>query len=161
MRLIRLDSRRESSKSLRSDGFPLALANCQPNPVLSLRRDLIALLHLRDVDVYLVSGGFKSLIEPVAKELNIPIENVFANRLKFYFDGYVFAFEWLRIARPPEQFSCDGRCSVAIGFFDHILGRDGESKTKNICTQIQSINVENVVTMTSTFRLTAFKFSAI
>lgn len=52
-----------------------------------LHRDLVALLHLRGVDVYLVSGGFKSLIEPVAKELNIPIENVFANRLKFYFDG--------------------------------------------------------------------------
>lgn len=56
-------------------------------------KDLVALLHLRGVDVYLVSGGFKSLIEPVAKELNIELKNVFANRLKFFFDGTYAGFD--------------------------------------------------------------------
>lgn len=49
--------------------------------------ELVDLLKRRDVGVYLVSGGFESIITPVAKELGIPIENVFANRLKFYYDG--------------------------------------------------------------------------
>lgn len=44
-------------------------------------------LHSRDCDVYLVSGGFDTLIEPVAKELGIPARNIYANKLKFYFDG--------------------------------------------------------------------------
>lgn len=48
---------------------------------------LVEALQARDVDVYLVSGGFRSLIAPVAKMLNIPLENIFANRLKFFFDG--------------------------------------------------------------------------
>ena len=50
-------------------------------------RELVSKLHKRGVQVYLVSGGFQSLIAPVAQELDIPMENVFANRLKFYFDG--------------------------------------------------------------------------
>jgi len=50
-------------------------------------RELVSLLHSRDIDVYLVSGGFYTVIEPVAKELHIPVKNIFANRLKFYFDG--------------------------------------------------------------------------
>lgn len=45
------------------------------------------LLRSRDVDVYLVSGGFDTLIEPVARELNIPVENIYANKLKYFFDG--------------------------------------------------------------------------
>lgn len=44
-------------------------------------------LHERGVQVYLVSGGFRSLIEPVAELLGIPLTNIFANRLKFYFNG--------------------------------------------------------------------------
>jgi phosphoserine phosphatase len=47
----------------------------------------VTLLHYRNVDVYLVSGGFDTLIQPVAKELNIPQKNIYANRLKFFYDG--------------------------------------------------------------------------
>ncbi|XP_042213996.1 phosphoserine phosphatase-like [Homarus americanus] len=54
---------------------------------------LVAALQARDVDVYLVSGGFRSLIAPVAKMLNIPLENIFANRLKFFFDGEYGGFD--------------------------------------------------------------------
>lgn len=50
-------------------------------------RRLINCLHSRNVVVYLVSGGFKGLIEPVATELNIPLQNIYANRLKFYLNG--------------------------------------------------------------------------
>ncbi|CAH2237413.1 jg11268 [Pararge aegeria aegeria] len=48
--------------------------------------ELVKMLHERGVIVYLVSGGFRSLIEPVAEKLHIPPSNVYANRLKFYFN---------------------------------------------------------------------------
>lgn len=48
---------------------------------------LIALLHKRNVPVYLISGGFGCIIEPVAAALNISSQNVFANELLFYFNG--------------------------------------------------------------------------
>ncbi|XP_045621596.1 phosphoserine phosphatase [Procambarus clarkii] len=63
-------------------------------PILTRDIDrLVAALQARDVDVYLVSGGFVSLIAPVAKMLNIPLENIFANRLKFFFDGEYGGFD--------------------------------------------------------------------
>lgn len=49
--------------------------------------DLIQCLHKSKIHVYLISGGFRSIILPKAKELGIPAENIFANRLMFYFDG--------------------------------------------------------------------------
>ncbi|XP_023948911.1 phosphoserine phosphatase isoform X2 [Bicyclus anynana] len=55
--------------------------------------DLVKVLHERGVMVYLVSGGFRSLIEPVAEKLHIPPHNVFANRLKFYFNGEYAGFD--------------------------------------------------------------------
>uniref|UniRef100_S4NZL8 Phosphoserine phosphatase n=4 Tax=Pararge aegeria TaxID=116150 RepID=S4NZL8_9NEOP len=51
------------------------------------------MLHERGVIVYLVSGGFRSLIEPVAEKLHIPPSNVYANRLKFYFNGEYAGFD--------------------------------------------------------------------
>ncbi|XP_053214739.1 phosphoserine phosphatase-like [Panonychus citri] len=56
-------------------------------------RELIALLHNREVDVYLVSGGFDVIIEPLAKELGIPVKNIFANRIKFFYDGSYAGFD--------------------------------------------------------------------
>ena len=50
-------------------------------------RLLVDTLYSRNCDIYLISGGFDTIIEPVAEELGIPIENIFANKLKFFFDG--------------------------------------------------------------------------
>ncbi|XP_033231190.1 phosphoserine phosphatase isoform X2 [Belonocnema kinseyi] len=46
---------------------------------------LVSALQARKKEVFLVSGGFRCLIGPVAKQLNIPSVNICANRLKFYF----------------------------------------------------------------------------
>lgn len=43
--------------------------------------------------MYLISGGFDCLIEPVALELGIPAENMFANKLQFYFNGEYAGFD--------------------------------------------------------------------
>ncbi|CAM9463296.1 unnamed protein product [Ectocarpus sp. 4 AP-2014] len=45
--------------------------------------ELVSALHERGVVVYLVSGGFRQMIAPVADQLSIPRGNIFANRLLF------------------------------------------------------------------------------
>ena len=54
---------------------------------LSVPSELVRLLQDRGVKVFLVSGGFHCLIRPVAQALNIPAENITANRLLFDFYG--------------------------------------------------------------------------
>ncbi|OQR68943.1 phosphoserine phosphatase-like [Tropilaelaps mercedesae] len=54
--------------------------------------ELVGQLHARNTAVYLVSGGFQSIIAPVATELSIPHENIYANQLKFYFNGSYAGF---------------------------------------------------------------------
>lgn len=56
-------------------------------------RHLIAALHLRQKQVFLVSGGFRCLIRPVADILNIPTKNICANSLQFYFTGEYAGFD--------------------------------------------------------------------
>ncbi|CAF1204033.1 unnamed protein product [Rotaria sordida] len=55
--------------------------------------ELINLLHERHIPVYLITGGFHSIVDPVAKCLNIPLTNVFANRLLFNNDGSYAGFD--------------------------------------------------------------------
>ncbi|XP_077863616.1 phosphoserine phosphatase-like [Saccoglossus kowalevskii] len=56
-------------------------------------KELIQILHDKRIDVYLVSGGLYSIIQPMAKILNIPIKNIYCNKLKFYFDGEYAGFD--------------------------------------------------------------------
>ncbi|KAJ3657423.1 hypothetical protein Zmor_009226 [Zophobas morio] len=56
-------------------------------------KKLINLLHSRNVPVFLISGGFKSIIAPIAAQLNIPVDHIFANRLKFYYTGEYAGFD--------------------------------------------------------------------
>jgi len=46
-------------------------------------------LHEKQVPVYLISGGFRRMIEPIAMRLKIPMTNVFANELMFDAAGNV------------------------------------------------------------------------
>jgi phosphoserine phosphatase len=55
--------------------------------------ELIDLLHERNIPVYLITGGFHSIVDPVAVKLNIPAKNVFANRLLFNDDGTYAGFD--------------------------------------------------------------------
>lgn len=50
-------------------------------------KELVDILHRRKVHVYLVSGGFKVTIFPVADKLNIDRNNVFANEILFDDNG--------------------------------------------------------------------------
>lgn len=53
-------------------------------------RKLVNLLHFRHIPVFLISGGFRCIIAPVAHQLHIRYENIFANRMKFFFTGVYF-----------------------------------------------------------------------
>lgn len=50
-------------------------------------------MHSRGIPVYLVSGGFRAIINPVAEQLNISLKNVFANTIKFTSDGQYMNFD--------------------------------------------------------------------
>jgi phosphoserine phosphatase len=55
--------------------------------------ELINILHERQIPVYLITGGFHWIVDPVAEQLNIPLANVFANKLLFNNDGSYAGFD--------------------------------------------------------------------
>ncbi|RLN27468.1 cyclin-A2-1-like [Panicum miliaceum] len=52
----------------------------RPPRISSGIAELIEKLKARNTDVYLVSWGFRQMIKPVALELGVPLENIFANQ---------------------------------------------------------------------------------
>ncbi|KAM0937487.1 putative phosphoserine phosphatase [Dioscorea sansibarensis] len=55
--------------------------------------ELILKLQANDTEVYLISGGFRQMINPVAVKLGIPLENVCANQLLFGSKGEFLGFD--------------------------------------------------------------------
>lgn len=54
---------------------------------------LVAALHERGTDVFLVSGGFRLMIEPVAERLGVSVENIYANTILFDEGGDYAGFD--------------------------------------------------------------------
>lgn len=54
---------------------------------------LVQKLHTCGKTVYLVSGGFRQMIAPVAAKLNIPNERIYANNLLFNAQGEYAGFD--------------------------------------------------------------------
>ena len=55
--------------------------------------ELVEKLQNRGTDVYLVSGGFRSLIIPVAQRLGIPINRIYANEILYDEEGSYAGFD--------------------------------------------------------------------
>mmetsp|Transcript_21895 Transcript_21895/g.49824 ORF Transcript_21895/g.49824 Transcript_21895/m.49824 type:complete len:245 (-) Transcript_21895:314-1048(-) len=55
--------------------------------------DLVDTLRNRGTDVFLVSGGFRIMIEPLAIHLGIPIDRVYANTINFGKTGEYVGFD--------------------------------------------------------------------
>lgn len=70
--------------------------------------ELVSTLHERGVKVFLISGGFRNMILPVAEQLNIPAHRVFANSIQFDEDGEYAGFD------TDEPTSRDGGKAVVI-----------------------------------------------
>lgn len=46
-------------------------------------KELVEKLHAMGKSVYIVSGGFRQIIEPIAEVLKIPKSNIHANRILY------------------------------------------------------------------------------
>ncbi|XP_031255545.1 phosphoserine phosphatase, chloroplastic-like [Pistacia vera] len=55
--------------------------------------ELVKKLKANNINVYLISGGFRQMINPVASVLGIPPENIFANQLLFKSSGEFLGFD--------------------------------------------------------------------
>lgn len=55
--------------------------------------ELVKLLRAQGKKVFLVSGGFRQIIHPLAESLDIPLTNVFANVILFKQDGSYDGFD--------------------------------------------------------------------
>jgi len=84
---LRLDLIRPTSTQLKNFIF------YQKQRLTPYVKELIHELHKRETEVYLISGGFRSIIEPLGRDLGIPTANVYANKIKFYFDGEYAGFD--------------------------------------------------------------------
>lgn len=62
------------------------LASRTPSPTPGAK-ELIDALRSRGAYIYLISGGFVSIINPTAKLLGIPREDIRANRFLYYYTG--------------------------------------------------------------------------
>lgn len=57
-------------------------------------KELVDVLQKNDKDIFLISGGFRSIIEPLALSLAIPLNHVYANTLLFdEHDGQYIGFD--------------------------------------------------------------------
>ncbi|XP_023893112.1 phosphoserine phosphatase, chloroplastic [Quercus suber] len=55
--------------------------------------ELVKMLRANNTTVYLISGGFRQMINPVASILGIPPENIYANQLLFGSSGEFVGFD--------------------------------------------------------------------
>lgn len=55
--------------------------------------ELVAALKAQGKQVFLVSGGFRIVIHPIAESLGIPVDHVFANTILFDHDGAYDGFD--------------------------------------------------------------------
>lgn len=56
-------------------------------------KTLVDMLTKKGIPIYLISGGFKCIIDPIADQLGIQRDHVYANRLRFYFTGEYAGFD--------------------------------------------------------------------
>ncbi|GIL65429.1 hypothetical protein Vafri_19184 [Volvox africanus] len=80
--------------------------------------ELVALLRSRGQEVFLVSGGFRQIIHPLAEALGIPLSHVFANSILFDADGKYAGFD-------ESEFTCrSGGKPAAIRHIKEKYGYD-------------------------------------
>ncbi|XP_040192692.1 phosphoserine phosphatase isoform X2 [Rana temporaria] len=89
-------------------------------------KNLIHRLQQRNVQVFLISGGFQSIVEHVAAEVEIPLSNVYANRLKFYFNGDYAGFDETQLtAESGGKGKVIGLLKEKYGFYNVVMIGDG------------------------------------
>lgn len=72
------------------------IENClkeKPLVITDGAEGLMQSLQAKNIDIWLVSGGFRIMIEPIASQLKIPISNIFANTILFDSEGNYQSFD--------------------------------------------------------------------
>lgn len=105
-----LAARLDIIKPSKSD-IKACLAQHPPQLVPGIKT-LIETLHANGIEVFLVSGGFRLMIEPVAKQVNVPVKNIYANTIFFGENGEYAGFD------DAELTSRDGGKATAINVYD-------------------------------------------
>lgn len=84
--------------------------------------ELVETLQEKQVDVYLVSGGFRSLIEPFAQSLSVPETHVFANTILFHEDGTYMGFDTNEMTSRPFRGKVDVINHLqAVNDYEHVV----------------------------------------
>lgn len=84
---IRLNIIRPSQQQIRD------FIKLRPSTLTRNVKRFIEQIKAEGKQVYLISGGFDCLIEPVANELNLPLSHLYANKLFFDYKGDYAAFD--------------------------------------------------------------------
>ena len=79
-------------------------------------RELIDVLHAKGTHVYLVSGGFRQMINSVADILTIPYNRIYANNILFAEDGSYAGYD------TSEPTSSDGGKAVVVNMLKEVHG---------------------------------------
>jgi phosphoserine phosphatase len=88
--------------------------------------ELVAALRARATPVFLVTGGFEPMVLPLARQLGIPAERVFANRLLFKADGSFAGFDDSRpTARAGGKAAALASLKRSFGFAPLVMIGDG------------------------------------
>lgn len=85
------------------------------NNVSFVSRSFIEHLRREGKEIYLISGGFHCLIDPVAEELAIPMNHLFANKLLFDFNGNYAGFD---TNQPTSRSGGKGEAITQIRMFN-------------------------------------------
>lgn len=64
-------------------------------------KELVQKLQMQKKDIFLITGGFRSIVEVIADQLSIPHDKIFANELLFYYNGDFAGFD-------RSQLTCEG-----------------------------------------------------
>lgn len=86
-------------------------------------KELILKLQDRRKDIYLVSGGFRCIIEEIADKLSIPHDRIFANELLFFYNGNFAGFD-------RTQPTSDGNGKSKV--IDHLKRKYGYKKVVHV-----------------------------
>ena len=95
-------------------------------------KDLVKELQARNVEVFLISGGFRELVLPVAAVLNIPRSNIYANRFVYLAD---------------DDMGPDGYPCIRVRGFDPKEPTSHEGGKPEAIRRIRALNPYNTVVM--------------
>ncbi|KAJ9532761.1 hypothetical protein QJQ45_010885 [Haematococcus lacustris] len=99
--------------------------------------ELLTLLRQQGKEVFLVSGGFRQIIHPLAQHLDIPLDNVFANNLLFQETRGLRQIVMVGDGATDLEARLEGAASLFIGYGGVVMRPNIAAKADWYITSIQ------------------------